>query len=161
KRMRRSNGGGPVLSPGGGADGSPLYNQPTAQIYRAAVDSDFPYRLLGAQQDHSSLRIRHRSNDAGIGPADWEETAGGESGYIVADPADPDVVYGGSYGGLLVRLNHRTGEIRDINPCPDIPMGWGDSDLKQRFQWNFPIFFSPNDPHKMYAGSQYLLQTTD
>ncbi|HEY8022019.1 MAG TPA: glycosyl hydrolase, partial [Thermoanaerobaculia bacterium] len=161
KRMIESNDGGAIVSTDGGADWSSLYNQPTAQIYRVAVDSAFPSRLLGAQQDNSSLRIRHRSTDAGIGPADWEETAGGESGYIVADPADPDVVYGGSYGGLLVRLNHRTGEVRDTNPWPDNPMGHGDADLRYRFQWNFPIATSPHDPKTLYAAANVLFRTTD
>ena len=159
--MIESNDGGASVSTDGGVTWSSQYNQPTAQIYRAAADDDFPYRLLGAQQDNSAFRIRHRSTGEGIGPADWEETAGGESGYIVADPTDPDVVYGGSYGGLLVRMNHRTGEIRDANPWPDNPMGHGDADLRYRFQWNFPIALSPHDPHTLYAAANVLWKTTD
>lgn len=161
RRMIEGNDGGAVVSTDGGATWSSVLNQPTAQIYRAAVDTAFPYRLLGAQQDNSAFRIRHRSTNAGIGPADWEETAGGESGYIVADPTDPDVVYGGSYGGLLVRLNHKTGETRDTNPWPDNPMGWGAGDLKYRFQWNFPIAFSRHDPHILYAAANVLFRSTD
>jgi photosystem II stability/assembly factor-like uncharacterized protein len=161
KRMIEGSDGGAVVSTDGGATWSSVLNQPTAQIYRAAVDTAVPYRLLGAQQDNSAFRIRHRSADEGIGPADWEETAGGESGYIVADPSDPDVVYGGSYGGLLVRRDHRTGEVRDTNPWPDNPMGWGDAELRYRFQWNFPIAFSPHDPHTLYAAANVLFRTTD
>src|SRR5437867_997576 len=160
-RMIEANDGGATVTTDGGASWTTLNNQPTAQFYRLSVDSDFPYRILGPQQDNSALRIRHRTAGGSIGLRDWEVTAGGESGYIVADPTNPDVVYGGSYGGLLIRLNHRTGETRDINPWPDNPMGWGDAELKQRFQWNFPVFFSPNDPHKLYAASQHLLQTTN
>ncbi|MBY0433262.1 MAG: glycosyl hydrolase, partial [Cyclobacteriaceae bacterium] len=36
------------------------------------------------------------------------------------------------------------------------PMGHGAEGAKYRFQWNFPIFFSPHDPKKMYAGSNVL-----
>ena len=160
-RMIEANDGGATVTTDGGVTWTTLLNQPTAQFYRLSVDTDFPYHILGPQQDNSAVRIRHRTGGGSIGMRDWEVTAGGESGYIVADPTNPDVVYGGSYGGLLVRLNHRTGEVRDVNPWPDNPMGAGDADLKQRFQWNFPIFFSPNDPHKLYAGSQHLLQSTD
>ncbi len=161
QRMIEANDGGVNVSTDGGASWTTQMNQPTAQFYRVSVDTDFPYRLLGPQQDNTAVRIRHATSGGGIGERDWEVTAGGESGYIVADPTNPDIVYGGSYGGLLVVLNHRTGAIRDVNPWPDNPMGAGDVDLKQRFQWNFPIFFSPNDPHKLYAASQYLMQSTN
>ena len=159
QRMIESNDGGANVTTDGGQTWSTLLNQPTAQFYRLSVDTDVPYRILGPQQDNSAVRIRHRTSGGSIGMRDWEVTAGGESGYIVADPTNPDVVFGGSYGGLLIRLNHRTGEVRDVNPWPDNPMGAGDADLKQRFQWNFPIFFSPSDPHKLYAASQHLLQS--
>jgi photosystem II stability/assembly factor-like uncharacterized protein len=160
-RMIESNDGGANVSTDGGATWTGQDNQPTAQIYRVTTDSAFPYRLLGAQQDNSALRIRHRSEGFGIGREDWEVTAGGESGYIVADPKDPDVVYGGSYGGFLTRLNHRTHEFRDVNPWPDNPMGWGAADLKYRFQWNFPIATSPHDPKVLYAAANVLFKTTD
>jgi photosystem II stability/assembly factor-like uncharacterized protein len=160
-RMVEANDGGACATVDGGESWTSLENQPTAQFYRVSTDSDFPYRLLGAQQDNSALRIRHRTTGGGIGPRDWDVTAGGESGYIVADPANPDVVYGGSYGGLLTVVNHRTEQVRDVNPWPDNPMGAGDADLKHRFQWNFPIMFSPNDPKKLYAASQVMLESSD
>jgi photosystem II stability/assembly factor-like uncharacterized protein len=160
-RMIEANDGGANVTTDGGATWTRQDNQPTAQFYRLSVDNDFPYRILGPQQDNSAVRIRHRSSGGNIGPRDWEPTAGGESGYIVADPTNPDIVYGGSYGGLLTIVNHRTGEERDVNPWPDNPMGAGDAELKHRFQWNFPVFFSPSDPKKLYAGSQVLLQSTN
>jgi photosystem II stability/assembly factor-like uncharacterized protein len=164
KRMIEANDGGVNVTTDGGANWTKQDNQPTAQIYRVTTDSSFPYRLLGAQQDNSALRIRHRAatpGAAGIGPSDWEPTAGGESGHVVADPRDPEVVYGGSYGGYLTRLDHRTGEIRDVNPWPDNPMGWGAADLKYRFQWNFPIFFSAHDPSVLYAAANVLFRSRD
>jgi photosystem II stability/assembly factor-like uncharacterized protein len=160
-RMIEANDGGVNVTTDGGDSWTTENNQPTAQFYRVSVDTDFPYRLLGPQQDNTALRIRHRTDGFSIGLRDWEPTAGGESGYIVADPKNPDIVYGGSYGGLVMTYNHRTHEIRDINPWPDNPMGWGAADIKQRFQWNFPLFFSPNDPSKLYAASQYLMQSTN
>jgi photosystem II stability/assembly factor-like uncharacterized protein len=160
-RMIESNDGGATVSTDGGKTWTTEDNQPTAQFYRVSTDSHVPYRILGAQQDNSAVRILSRGRAPGIGPRDWEPTSGGESGYIVADPKDPEVVYGGSYGGLLTRLNHATGDFRDVNPWPDNPMGYAAADIKQRFQWNFPVAFSPNDPKTLYAASQVLFKSTD
>jgi photosystem II stability/assembly factor-like uncharacterized protein len=160
-RMIESNDGGANVSVDGGRTWTGQDNQPTAQFYRVSTDNASPYRILGAQQDNTAVRISSRGQDDGIGFRDWEVTAGGESGHIVADPQDPEVVYGGSYGGFLTRLNHRTRELRDVNAWPDDPMGGGAAELKHRFQWNFPIFFSPHDPDTLYAASQHLLKSTD
>jgi len=161
-RMVQSNDGGANVSFDGGETWSQQTNQPTAQFYRVSTDNAFPYRLLGGQQDNSAVRIRSRSAFGGsIGLRDWESTAGGESGHIVANPDDPDIVYGGSYDGFLIRLDHRTGEVRGVDVWPDNPMGWGAAELKYRFQWNFPIFFSPHDSGVLYAAANVLFKTTD
>ncbi len=161
-RMILADDGGAAVSNDGGATWSSIDNQPTAQLYRVSTDNAFPFRLLAGQQDNSALRIRYRSfAGGGIGEDDWEATSGGESGTIVADPRDPDVVYGGSYDGLLVRRNHRTNEVRQVDVWPDIPMGWGAGELKYRFQWNYPLFFSPHDPRVLYAGANVLFETRD
>ncbi len=159
RRMVIADDGGGQVSFDGGANWSTYENQPTAQIYRVSTDNAFPYRILGAQQDNSTLRIRSRSYGAAITSNDWEETAGSESGYVVADPADPDIVYGGNYGGYLARLDHRTGENRAINVWPDNPMGAAADKLKYRFQWNFPIFFSPHNPKRLYTAGNALFVT--
>ena len=161
-RMIQSNDGGANVSYDGGESWSVQSNQPTAQMYRVSTDNDFPYRLLGGQQDNSAVRIRSRSAfGSAIGERDWEPTAGGESGHIVANPEEPDIVYGGSYGGFLVRLDHRTGNRRIINVWPDNPMGWGAAELKYRFNWNFPLMFSPHDPNTLYAAGNVLFKTND
>jgi photosystem II stability/assembly factor-like uncharacterized protein len=161
QRMIEANDGGANVTTDGGRSWTGQDNQPTAQFYRVTTDNSFPYRLLGAQQDNSAIRIRSRSSDSSIGFRDWDETAGGESGHIVAKPDDPDVVFGGSYGGYLTMLNHRTGEFRDLNPWPDNPMGHGAEGAAERFQWNFPLLFSPHDANTLYAASQHLWKTTD
>ncbi|MEE8525138.1 MAG: glycosyl hydrolase [Thermoanaerobaculia bacterium] len=159
-RMIESNDGGANVSTDGGKTWTPQSNQPTAQFYRVSTDTDFPYRLLGGQQDNSTVRIRSRSaRGSAISIRDWEPTAGGESGHVVAKPDDPDIVYGGSYGGFLTHIDHRTGERRAVNVWPDNPMGWGAAELDYRFQWNFPIFFSPHDPDFLYAAANVLFRS--
>jgi photosystem II stability/assembly factor-like uncharacterized protein len=156
QRMIIGDDGGAQVSFDAGENWSTMNNQPTSQFYRVTTDNHFPYRILAAQQDNSTVRISHRTAGRFITASDWESTAGGESAHIAVDPLNDEIVYGGSYGGLLTRKNHKTGETRAINVWPDDPMGHGAEDFKYRFQWNFPIFFSPNNKKKLYAASNHL-----
>jgi photosystem II stability/assembly factor-like uncharacterized protein len=161
QRMIIADDGGAQVTFDGGENWSTYFNQPTAQFYRVVTDNHFPYRIYGAQQDNSTVRIAHRTDGYAIGERDWEESAGSESAHLAVDPLDNDIVYGGSYGGYLSRMNHRTKQEQAINVWPDNPMGYGAEGMKYRFQWNFPIFFSPNDPQKLYACSNQLHVSTD
>jgi photosystem II stability/assembly factor-like uncharacterized protein len=149
------DGGGQVSYDAGGS-WSTMMNQPTSQFYRVTTDNHFPYRIYGAQQDNSTVRIDHRSFGFAITEDNWESTAGGESAHIAPHPSNPDIVYGGSYGGFLTRRDHKNGISRNINAWPDNPMGHGAEDYKYRFQWNFPIFFSPHDENKLYTTSNQV-----
>jgi photosystem II stability/assembly factor-like uncharacterized protein len=153
--------GGAAVSFNGGRSWSTLLNQPTAQFYRVALDNDFPYHIYGAQQDNSTVRIASRTTDAAIDRTDWYDVGGGESGWIAPSPKDSEIVYAGSYGGLITRQDHHTGQLRDVSPWPDNPMGAGAADLKYRFQWNFPMVFSPHDPNTLYAGGNVLFKSTN
>lgn len=155
-RMIIADDGGAQVSFDGGIKWSTYLNQPTAQFYRVTTDTHFPYRIYAAQQDNSTIRIPHRTAGWFITDRDWEETAGGESAHIAPDPLNPDVVYAGSYDGYLTRLDHQTRQERAINVWPDNPMGHGAEGMKYRFQWNFPIFFSPHNPKKLYTCSNHL-----
>jgi photosystem II stability/assembly factor-like uncharacterized protein len=159
-RMINSNDGGANVSFNGGRSWSEQ-DQPTAQFYRVAVDNDFPYHVYGAQQDNSTVRIASRTNEGGITASDWFDVGGGESGWIAPSPKDSEIVFAGSYDGLITRYDHHTGQLRDINPYPNNPMGWGAGDIKHRFQWNFPLVFSPNDPNTLYSASQVLFKSTN
>lgn len=161
KRMIVADDGGAQVSFDEAQNWSTYMNQPTAQLYRVSTDNAFPYRVLAAQQDNSTLRLRSSTYGSYITEQDWEPTAGAESGYVVADPLNPNVVYGGNYGGYLSRYDHTSGENRAITVWPDNPMGAGADVLKYRFQWNFPIFFSPHDPQKLYCAGNALFVTTN
>ncbi|MEQ8575267.1 MAG: glycosyl hydrolase [Fulvivirga sp.] len=161
QRMIMADDGGGQVSFDAGENWTTYHNQPTAQFYRVVTDNHFPYRIYGAQQDNSTVRIAHRTSGGSIGESDWESTAGGESAHIAVDPKNNEIVYGGSYDGFLTRVNHDTEETRAINVWPDNPMGHGAIDFKYRFQWNFPILFSPNDPKKLYTTSQHVHVSTN
>src|SRR5213594_4877966 len=158
--MIESNDGGANVSFNGGKSWSEQ-DQPTAQFYRVALDNDFPYHIYGAQQDNSTVRIASRTTDNGISTNDWFDVGGGESGWIAPSPKDSEIVFAGSYDGLITRYDHHTGQLRDVNPYPNNPMGWGAADIKYRFQWNFPIIFSSHDPNTLYAGANVLFKSTN
>ncbi|HEY4422596.1 MAG TPA: hypothetical protein VGN10_00235 [Pyrinomonadaceae bacterium] len=159
-RMIESNDGGSNVSYNGGRSWTEQ-DQPTAQFYRVALDNDFPYNVYGAQQDNSTVRIASRTTEGGIGTSDWYDVGGGESGWIAPSPKDSNIVFAGSYGGLTTRYDKRTGQLRDINPYPNNPMGSGADVLKYRFQWNFPLVFSPHDQNKLYVAANVLFMSMD
>ncbi|RNI26286.1 WD40/YVTN/BNR-like repeat-containing protein [Rufibacter latericius] len=161
KRMIIADDGGAQVSFDGGENWSTPDNQPTGQFYRVVTDNAFPYRIYGAQQDNSAVRIASRTSGRSIGQHDWEETAGSESAHIAVNPKDPEIVYGGNYGGFIGRLDHKTGFERTINVWPDNPMGHGAEGMKYRFQWNFPIFFSPHNANRLYTTSNHVHVTTN
>lgn len=159
-RMINANDGGANVTFNGGKTWSEQ-DQATAQFYRVSLDQDFPYHIYGAQQDNSTVKIVSRTTESGITIRDWEPTAGSESGWVQPHPRDSQIVFGGNYGGYLTRLDHRTGQERDINVWPDNPMGWGAEGMKYRFQWNFPILFSPHDSNVLYTAGNRLFRTTN
>ncbi len=160
-RMIIADDGGAQISNDGGNNWTTYYNQPTAQFYRIATDSIFPYRIYGAQQDNTALRISHRTSGESITERDWEPTAGGESAHLAPDPKNNQIVYGGTYKGYMNRLDHTTGQARSTNVWPDNPAGSGAEVMKYRFNWNYPVTFSRHDSNVLYAGSNYLHATTD
>jgi photosystem II stability/assembly factor-like uncharacterized protein len=163
QRMVEGNDGGANVSTDGGATWTEQ-DQATAQFYRVAVDNDFPYNIYGAQQDNSTVRIPSRTADGIITERHWWDVGGGESGWIAPHPDNSNIVFAGSYGGYLTRYDHRTGQQRTVNVYPDNPMGAGAEAMKYRFQWNYPILFSPhktNGTYPLYAAGNILFRSMD
>ncbi len=137
---------------------------PTGQFYNVFTTRHVPYHICGAQQDNSTACVGSQANPgAGEGslPPIFYAVGGGESGYIAADPRDTQVFFAGSYGGYLSRLDRDTGQQRAVNIYPNNPMGYSSKDIKERFQWTYPIVFSPLDPRTLYATSQHVWRTTN
>lgn len=166
KRMIEANDGGGTVSVNGGATWTDE-TFPTAQLYHVAVTADFPYHVCGAQQDNSTLCLPSNDWENLRGAAsrtlgDWMyAVGGGESGYIAPDPRNPNIFYAGSQGALLTRYDRSNGQIRDVQPFPRFFSGEPASALPERWQWTFPIVFSPKDSTTLYTSSQHLWKTTD
>ena len=166
QRMIEANDGGGTISFSAGRSWSEE-NFPTAQLYHVAVTSDFPYHVCGAQQDNTTLCLPSNgwANLRGARTrqlGDWmQEVGGGESGYIAPDPRNPSIIYAGSQGALLTRYDRSNGQIRDVQVYPRFFSGEPSSVLPERWQWTYPIVFSPKDPTTLYTSSQHLFRTID
>ena len=160
-RIIEGNDGGATITTDGGKSWSTLLNQPTAQFYHVATDNRFHYVIYGAQQDNSTIAIASSTNGGPIDRTDWYPVGGGESGYVVPYLPNPNIVFAGSYDGLITKYDKDTGVMEDINPWPDNPMGWAAGDLKYRFQWTAPIAISPEDPNTLYMGANVVFRSTD
>ena len=141
---------GAIVSVNGGESWSSWYNQPTAQVYHVSADNAFPYRLCAGQQESGSVCISSRGNDGEITFREWHPVAAEEYGYVVADPLDPDIVY----GGKLTRFDRRTAQAQYVMPLalrtPDF-----------RVVRTQPVLFSPIDPHLLYFAANTLWSTRD
>ncbi len=166
-RMIASNDGGGAVSVNGGKTWTDE-NFLTAQLYHITTTTDFPYHVAGAQQDNTTVAVASEGwtnqlvKTNSIKKAEWGyEVGGGESGYIAQDPKNPDVFYAGSQGALLTRYDRRTGQTRDVQVYPRFFSGEPASALPERWQWTYPIVFSPKDPNRLYVCSQHVWMSTN
>ena len=155
--MIQSNDGGANVSMDGGRTWSVQSNQPTAEIYQVAVDNQFPYRVYGAQQDDNTVILPSLplGNDV-----DFRTGPGCETGPIIPDLANPEIVYGGCKGQFS-RLNVTTTNEQKYWVGAESLYGNGGGTLIYRFQRVSPMEMSPFNSKVVYYGSQYLHRTTD
>jgi photosystem II stability/assembly factor-like uncharacterized protein len=161
RRLIDSNDGGVDISHNAGETwyAPPL---PLSQFYHVAADNRTPYHVSGTMQDLGTASGPSNSLEAGgIRLCEWHGVGGGETGFTVPNPADPNVVYAGEYGGYISFYNHRTRQARNISIYPTNPSGHGAEDLRYRFQWTAPILVSPHDPNVIYHGGNVLFRTRD
>lgn len=165
--MIEGNDGGCGVTYNGGITWSSIYNQLTAQLYRIDIDNEFPYRVYGTQQDNTSVAVPSASNWGAIPLIDCHYPGTGESGFIVVDPRDSNIVYCGAVGsspggaGALQRYDHRTRQIQLVNVWPEQNTGVAPRDLRYRFAWTYPIAFSPHDPGVLYVGGNHVFRSTN
>ncbi len=162
ERMAQSNDGGGNISINGGQSWTGQ-QYPTAQLYHVATTRDVPYHVCGAQQDSSTICVSSAAagGRGGRGGEVAYSVGGGESGYIAPHPTNPNLFYAGSQGALLTRFDRRSNYSRDIQVYPLFFSGEAAGSLPERWQWTFPIVFSPLNAEALYTSSQHLWKTTD
>jgi photosystem II stability/assembly factor-like uncharacterized protein len=133
-----------------------------SQPYHVSVDDRVPYTICMENQDEGGDCGAGNSLMAGgIPPNEFFAAGGGESGWIVIDQADPNLIYADSYDGSLTQFDRRTGQARRIDVWPEDAMGWPAASLRYRFQWTAPLAMSPQHPHRLYMGGNRIFQTDD
>jgi photosystem II stability/assembly factor-like uncharacterized protein len=153
--------GGASVTLNGGRTFSTVYNQPTAEFYDVMVDHGSPYRIYGSQQDNTTISVPVEPRANQLRPQEgWAYAAGCETGPIAFDPDDPNVIWGGCYGGIINRMDFAADTRRNVNIYPE-SQRVAPGDLRYRFQWVAPIVMSPHDPNTVYHASQYVHRTTD
>jgi hypothetical protein len=132
-------------------------NLSVTQFYNVDVDNASPiYNVYGGTQDNSTLGGPSRSKGRKARPT----TTGSSSPAATAScrasiPTDPNIVYGESQYGGVVRLDRRTSERVQIRPVEDR----GESAL--RFNWETPFIISPHSPTRLYFGASRLFRSDD
>jgi photosystem II stability/assembly factor-like uncharacterized protein len=153
----------------------------TSQFYHVVTTAHEPFHVCGSQQDNSTLCLPGNWNAARMGFGQQNRfggggggsitegsmgvayrAGGGEPGYIAPDPKDVDVFFSGTNNGSYIdKFNRRLNTSREVNPYPWFYSGEPGIDVRERWQWTFPIIFSPIDENRMYASSQRLWMTLD
>ncbi len=143
----------------GGHTWSLWYTQAISQIYHVATTGQYPYWILGAQQDTGAVMIRSRGNWGQVDFTDWSPLPSSEFGVITPDPLHPHILYGIGYGpggggSGMIKINMRTGQWENVAPnfgakAPDYRAG---HEQEKKFDTVF-------DPHALYAAYQCLLVT--
>ena len=135
------------------------YTQTISQVYHVATDSQYPYRIMAAQQDTGAVMISSRGNWGQVNFTDWTPLPSSEFGIVRPDPKDPNIIYGVGYGpggggSGLIKINMATGQWQNVAP------NFGVDSLKytagRDFQKKFDVAFEPD---ALYVAYQCLLVT--
>ncbi|MDE3216060.1 MAG: hypothetical protein KGO03_06660 [Gemmatimonadota bacterium] len=83
---------------------------PIAQFYDVSYDFATPYNVCSGAQDNGGWCGPSRRKQGGVTNAYWFTISGGDGFYTAQDPTNPNIVWGESQEGGVVRTNLKTGE---------------------------------------------------
>jgi len=146
--------GGVYRSWNGGTTCEIVENLPLSQFYHISTDNEEPYNIYGGLQDNGSW-YGPSASPGGINARDWNSVGQGD-GFRVLKHHTKNIVYSEMQGAENVwRIDQDNKLIKTIQPLPKEGFD------KLRFNWNAPMALSPNEPDRIYMGSQYLHKSDD
>jgi photosystem II stability/assembly factor-like uncharacterized protein len=151
---------GPAVTLDDGQTWSGYYQIPIDQIYHIATDTQYPYWVMGSQQDTGAIMTRSRSDQGQITEIDWYPLPSSEFGTVVPDPLKPATVYGVGYGNGqgngLIKIDIATGQWGNVAPNfgTDRNLYGEVRDFWKRFDTAF-------EPKALYVGYNCILVTRD
>ncbi|MFA6128983.1 MAG: T9SS type A sorting domain-containing protein [Bacteroidales bacterium] len=102
-------------------------------FYRIGLCEMFPGYVVGGAQDNSSFYNRN---------GDWINFIGGDGMDCMINPDNPDIVYGSSQYGSLVRSDNGGSNFRSIRPNVGSEKG----------EWTTPMIQDVNNPEIIFVG---------
>ncbi len=139
---------GATISVNGGRTWSSWYNQPTAEMFHVTADERFPYWVCGGQQESGSACVSSRGAWGETTERDWHPVGAEEYGYVVPDPLEPGVFF----GGKIERFDERTGQTQEVSPIA----------LRSRDYRTIrtePLAFDPLHPSRLYFSANVVFAT--
>ncbi len=153
-RMYAATDGGVYRSWNGGTTLEMMENIPVSQFYHVDVDNKTPYNVYGGLQDNGSW-YGPASSPGGVEARDWNRIGYGDGFRVLKHPTK-DIIYSEMQGAENVwRYDIKKNQQKTIQPL----RVEGDPDL--RFNWNAPMSTSPNNPDRLYIGSQFVHMSND
>ena len=151
---------GPAITLDGGETWSGYYQIPIAQIYHISTDTQYPYWVMGSQQDTGAIMTRSRSDQGQITEVDWYPLPSSEFGTVVPDPLKPSTVYGVGYGNGqgngLIKIDLATGQWGNVAP------NFGTNrNLYAEFRDFWKRFDTAFDPKALYVGYNCIVVSRD
>jgi photosystem II stability/assembly factor-like uncharacterized protein len=162
---------------------------PIGQMYHVAIDDQVPYWVYSNRQDDGTMRGPSNSpvpvdnvpsyaaaqGLRGGGPGGgggggggrggaavpWQQGIGGcESGFTIAVPGNPDIIWATCYGNEVTRFDNRVGTARSVSPWLHT-LDSEPNKAKYRCHWTPPLAFDPFEKETVYYGCQVIFKTSD
>jgi hypothetical protein len=137
------------------------YTEAISQVYHVATDSQYPYRIMAAQQDTGAVMISSRGTWGQVNFTDWSPLPSSEFGVVTPDPKNPHIIYGVGYGpggggSGLTKIDMSTGQWENVAPNfgSDATKYTAGRDFQKKFDTAF-------DPGALYVAYQCLLVSRD